>query len=140
MTLNLEESISSKQIVNQIELAVKDVSNIKEKHTNSKEDYEKIRNIIEQLQSKTKEVKLGIENGNEDIDLVDWQKQNISIESSKKKLEQYKTEFEQLKKGKLSHQVRLHKLYYIICFVILMGVLAISNLIINNNINFLSKA
>jgi len=110
ITLNLEEPINAKQIVNQIESAVKDVSNIKEKYTNSKEDYEKIKKIIEQLQSKTKEVKLRIENCNEDIDSVDWHKQNISIESSKKKLEQYKIEFEQLKKGKLAYQEKFDKM------------------------------
>lgn len=116
MTLNLEQPINSKQIVNQIESAVKDVSNIKEKHTNTKEEYIKIKEIIEKLQSKTKEVRLQIENFNEDIGSVDWQNQNISIENSKKKLDQYKIEFEQLKKGKLLHQVSLYCSYYTIFF------------------------
>lgn len=108
MELNLQEPINTtKQVLNRIESVVKDVSNVKEKHmVNNDEEYEKIKVIIEQLQGKTKEVKLKMDNFNDNIDPVGWQKQNLPIENANKKLEQYKIDFEQLKKGKLSHQVK----------------------------------
>lgn len=105
MELNLNEPINAKQILNQIESVVKDVSNVKEKHTNSDEEYEKIKKIIEQLKNKTKEVKYQLDSFDEDVNTVNWQKQILTIENANKKIEQYKTDFEQLKKGKLSHQV-----------------------------------
>lgn len=46
-----------------------------------------------------------MDNFNDVVDSVDWQNQNLSIENARKKIEQYKTDFEQVKKGKLSHQV-----------------------------------
>jgi len=101
----LNEPINAKQILNQIESVVKDVSNVKEKHTNSDEEYEKIKKIIEQLKNKTKEVKYQLDSFDEDVNTVNWQKQILTIENANKKIEQYKTDFEQLKKGKLSHQV-----------------------------------
>lgn len=74
------------------------------------EEYENIKVLIEQLQTKTKEVKLQMDKFNDDTDSVNWQNQNLSIENARKKIEQFKTDFEQIKKGKLSHQVssKLH--------------------------------
>lgn len=108
MELNLQEPINTtKQVLNRIESVVKDVSNLKEKHmVNNDEEYEKIKVIIEQLESKTKEVKLKMDNFNDNIDPVGWQKQNVPIENVNKKVEQYRMDFEQLKKGKLSHPVK----------------------------------
>lgn len=101
----MEEPIQAKQILNQIESVVSDVSKVKEKHLSTKEEYENIKVIIEQLQSKTNEVKLQIDNFNEDGDSTDWQKQISSLENTNKKIEQLKTDYEQLKKGKLSYKV-----------------------------------
>lgn len=103
MEFNLDEPINAKQILNQIESVVKDASNVKEKHMNTNQEYEKIKVIIEQLKNKTKEVKLHIDNFNDEVDVE--QNKNVSIENANKKLDQFKTDFEQLKKGKLSHQV-----------------------------------
>lgn len=105
--MTLEEPIDTKQILNQIESAVKDLSNVKEKHMETSEDYKNIKLMIEQLQSKTKELKLQIDTTNEDADKADWQKQNLSLENTNKKLEKCKSEFEQLKKGKQTPQVSL---------------------------------
>jgi len=101
----LEEPINSKQILNQIESVIKDVSFVKEKHTNTSEEYEKIKSMLEQLQNKTKVVKLQIDTYNKDVDTTDLQNQILAIENFHKKIEQYKSDFEQLKKGKLSYHV-----------------------------------
>lgn len=101
----MEEPIQVKQILNQIESVVNDVSKVKEKHISTKEEYENIKMIIEQLQSKTNEVKLHLDNYNEDDNSVDWQKQNSSLENTNKKIEQLKTDYELLKKGKSSYIV-----------------------------------
>lgn len=105
MELVLDEPINTKQLLNQIESVINDVSNLKEKHTSSVEEYKKIKEIIEQLQCKTKEVKLQLDSFKEDDGSVNYQTQNLAIENVNKKIEQYKTDFEQLKKGKLSHHV-----------------------------------
>jgi len=105
MEFYLEEPLNSKQILNQIESVVKDVSNIKEKHTNTNKEYETIISIIEKLQNKTKLVKCQIDTFNEDVDLVDWQNLILRIDDAHKQIEQYKSDFEQLKKGKSSYQV-----------------------------------
>lgn len=101
----MEEPIQAKQILNQIESVVNDISKVKEKHLSTKEEYESVKVIIEQLQSKTKEVKLHIDHFNEDNNSVDWQKQNSSLENNNKIIEQLKVDYEQLKKGKLSFMV-----------------------------------
>lgn len=101
----LEEPANSKQILNQIESVVKEVSNIKEKQTSTNKEFEKIKSMMEKLQNKTKLVKREFDTVNEDIDSVDWQNQILIIENVHKKVEQYKSEFEQLKKGKSSYQV-----------------------------------
>lgn len=101
----MENPINVKQILNQIESVVKDVSNVKEKDMTTIEEYENIKVLIEQLQMKTNEVKLQMDNLNEDVDLVDWQNHDLSIENTHKEIEKSKTDFEQIKKGKLSHQV-----------------------------------
>lgn len=101
----MEEPIQAKQILNQIESVVNDVSKVKEKHFSTKEEYENIKIIIEQLLIKTNEVKLQIVNFNEDGDSIDLQKHNSSLEYTNKKIEQLKTDYEQLKKGKLSIKV-----------------------------------
>lgn len=102
---NINDSINDKQILNQIESVINDISNVKEKDLNSTEEYENIKVLVEKLQTKTKEVKLQMENCSKDIDSIDWQKQNLLIDNSHSKIEQYKLDFDQLKKGKLSHQV-----------------------------------
>lgn len=101
----MEEPINSKQILNQIESVVKEVSNIKEKQTSTNEEFEKIKSMMEKLQNRTKLVKCKIDSFNEDVDLANWKNQILAIENVHKKVEQYKSEFEQLKKGKLSYQV-----------------------------------
>jgi len=105
LEFHLEEPINSKQIINQVESVIKDVSNIKEKQTNNSEEFEKIKLMIEKLQKKIKLVKCQIDTFNEDVDIVDWQNQILVIDNVHKKIEQYKSDFEQLKKGKSSHQV-----------------------------------
>ncbi|XP_026810785.1 uncharacterized protein LOC113552228 [Rhopalosiphum maidis] len=110
MEFYLEEPLNSKQILNQIESVVKDVSNIKEKHTNTNEEYETIISIIEKLQNKTKLVKCHIDTFNKDVDLVDWQNQILRIDDAHKQIEQYKSDFEQLKKEKSSYQDKLNNL------------------------------
>lgn len=108
--VNLEEPIKAKQLLNQIDLVVNDVSNVKEKYMKSNEDYEKIKEMIEHLRNKTKELKCQIENSNESVDSVEWQKLILSIENVVKKLEQHKSEFEQLKKGRMKQEVSYLKL------------------------------
>jgi len=103
--VNLEEPINSKQILNHIELAVKDISNVKEKHISTTEEYDKLKVFIERIQNRIQGLKLEIDNPIEDIELVDWSKHNLLIENSNKNFEQHKAEFEQLKKGKLTSQV-----------------------------------
>lgn len=103
MEFNLDEPINAKQVLNQIESVVKDASNIKEKHMNTNQEYEKTKDIIERLKKKTAEVKLHIDNFNNEVDVE--QNKSVSIENVNKKLDQYKSDFEQLKKGKLPYQV-----------------------------------
>jgi len=105
LEFGLEEPINSKPLLNQIESAIKEVSNIKEKHTSSNDEFEQIKSMMEKLQNKTKEVRRQIDTFNDDADLVDWQNQIIAIENCHKKLDQFKSEFEQLKKGKSSYEV-----------------------------------
>lgn len=105
MEIYFDEPVNTKHILNQIESVIKDVSNVKEKHTNTSDEYEKIKLMIEKLQNKTKEVKLEIDNFNGVVNLVDWNNQILAIENSHKKIEQYKSDFEQLKKGKSSYEV-----------------------------------
>lgn len=107
MDLTLEKPINVNEVLSQIESVVIDVSKVKDKHMFSNdEEYEKIKIIIEQLQSKTKEAKLKIGNFIDNIDPIDLQKQNVLIENATKKIEQYKIDLEQLKKGKQSHAVK----------------------------------
>lgn len=110
LDVNLEEPIKAKQLLNQIDLVVNDVSNVQEKYMKSNEDYEKIKRMIDHLRSKTKELKCQIENSNECIDSIEWKKLIVSIENVVKKLEQHKSEFEQLKKGKMTQEVSYLKL------------------------------
>lgn len=105
MEFCLEKPINSKHILNQIESVIKDVSNVKEKHTTTNDEFEKIKSMVEKLQNKTKEVKLQVDTFNEDVDLLDCHNQILAVENVHKKIEQYKSEFEQLKKGKSSNQV-----------------------------------
>lgn len=65
---------------------------------------------LELLLVKTKDVKGQIDKFNEDDESIDWQKQNLSVEHTCKNVEQCKSDFDQLKKGKLSNQVscRVH--------------------------------
>jgi len=101
----LEEPINSKPILNQIESVIKEVSNIKEKHTSTNDEFEQIKSMMEKLQNKTNEVRLQIDTFNEDVDSVNWQNQIFAIENIHKNIDQFKSEFEQLKKGKSSYEV-----------------------------------
>lgn len=103
--MNLDEQINTKQILNQIESVTKDVSNIKEKHFNSNEEYEKIKIVLDQLQQKTKDVKLKLVNLNTDSNLANSEVQSVSVENAIKKIEENKADFDQLRKGKLSPEV-----------------------------------
>lgn len=106
MDLNLEETINVKQVLNQVESVLKDVSNLKEKQINNSEEYEKIKMGIEHLQTKTKSVKHQIENYSKaDVESIDLKKLSASIESANKRIEQYRTDFEHLKKNKLPNHV-----------------------------------
>jgi len=105
MEFCLEEPINSKPILNQIESVIKEVSNIKEKHTSTNDEFEQIKMMMEKLQNKTKEVRNQIDTFNDDADLVDWQNQIFAIENVHKKLDQFRSEFEQIKKGKSSYEV-----------------------------------
>lgn len=106
MELNLDNPVNTNQVLNQVESVLKDVSNVKEKHLYTNQEYEKIIVFLDQLQSKTKELKHQSNYLKNDLDdSVDFQKHNLSINDSNKKIEQYKVVIEQLKKGKLSYQV-----------------------------------
>lgn len=89
----------------QIESVIKDVSNVKEKQFSTNDEYEKIKGVVEQLKTKAKELKIQMDIPHEEIHTVNWQKQNMLVENATKKIEQSKSELDQLKKGKSSHQV-----------------------------------
>lgn len=114
----MDDQINSKQILNQIESVIKDVSNIKEKHFNSNEEYEKIKIVLDQLQQKTKEVKSKLVHFNADSTLADSEIQGVSIENAIKKIEENKADFDQLRKGKLSPEVIFFIILYILKLVL----------------------
>lgn len=110
MEVNLENPISTKQILDYIESSLNDVSVVKEKSFNTNEEYVKIKVYIEQLQNKAKELKLRFNNLNIiSDDSIDLQNQRLSIDNSIEKLELYKADFEHLKKENISYQV----IYYL---------------------------